>query len=665
VVLRLARLTGPAALVAAGFVALIVALIFGGGADAPGFGTDPGALVRFGLPTAKLLVNLSTALTIGALVLACFALTSSERAYARALDIAAGAAAVWTVASLGASLLTFLSLGVELSFDARFGESFSAFLTTVELGQAWLGTTLLAAAVTVLCFAVRNQTLLAFVAAGAVLGQLPLAQQGHAGGTEDHGDAVIALWLHITGAGVWLGGLVVLAVLLPELRGGRLGKVLPRYSTLAIVCFVVVAASGYVRAEIAVGALDRLASPYGLLVLVKVGVLLVLGLFGAVYRQRLIGRIQAADAPAGRIFGMLVVAELAFMGVASGVAAALGRTNPPDPEIPVAELEQPTPAQLLTGRELPGEPAFSDYLTQWNFDLLWILACAFGLFFYLAAVVRLRRRGDSWPVLRTVSWIAGLALLFFITNGGLNVYQPYLFSAHMLAHMALGMMVPLLLVPGAPITLALRTIRKRTDGSRGGREWLLAAVHSRYATVLANPIVAALLFTGSLWLFYYSPLFSWATTEHVGHEWMVVHFLATGFLFVQTLIGTDPLPYRAPYPLRLVLLLATMAFHAFFGLALMTGSGLLLADWYGAMGREWGASPLVDQQNGGGIAWSVGEIPTVILAIVVALQWARSDEREARRLDRAADRDGDADLEAYNAMLTARAEHDRTDAERR
>jgi putative copper resistance protein D len=268
-------------------------------------------------------------------------------------------------------------------------------------------------------------------------------------------------------------------------------------------------------------------------------------------------------------------------------------------------------------------------------------------------------------VLRTVSWVAGIALLFYITNGGLNVYQPYLFSAHMLAHMALGMMVPLLLVPGAPITLALRAIRKRTDGSRGGREWLLAAVHSRYAAVLGNPVVAALLFTGSLWLFYYSPLFSWATTEHVGHEWMVVHFLATGFLFVQALIGTDPLPYRAPYPLRLVLLLATMAFHAFFGLALMTGSGLLLADWYGAMGREWGASPLVDQQNGGGIAWSVGEIPTVILAIVVALQWARSDEREARRIDRAADRDGDADLEAYNAMLTARAEHDRTDADRR
>jgi cytochrome c oxidase assembly factor CtaG/putative copper export protein len=652
-------MTGPAALVLAGFTALVAALLFGGGADAPGFGTDPGALVRFGLPAAKLLVNLGAAVTLGALVLACFALSSAERAYTMALDIAAGAAAAWTVASLAASLFTFLSLGVPLSFDERFGEAFSNFLTTVELGQAWLGTTLLAAALTVLCFAVRGQTLLAFVAAGVMLGQLPLAQQGHAGGTADHGAAVIALWLHIVGAAVWLGGLTTLALLLPELRGKRLGKVLPRYSTLAIACFTVVAASGYVRAEIAVGGFDRLATPYGMLVIVKVGVLVCLGVFGAFYRRRLIGRIEAADRPAGRLFGTLVIAELAFMGVASGTAAALARTNPPEAEIPASELAEPTPAQVLTGRELPAEPDLLSYLTQWNFDLLWILACGFGLFFYLAAVWRLRQRGDSWPALRTISWVAGILLLFVITNGGLNVYQPYLFSAHMLAHMALGMMVPLLLVPGAPITLALRAIRKRSDGSRGGREWLMAAVHSRYAGVLANPIVAALLFTGSLWLFYYSPLFSWAMTDHVGHHWMVVHFLAAGFLFVQTLIGTDPLPYRAPYPMRLVLLLATMAFHAFFGLALMTGSGLLLADWYGAMGREWGPSALSDQQNGGGIAWSVGEIPTVILAIVVALQWARSDDREAKRHDRAADRDGEAELQAYNVMLAARADRDR------
>jgi putative copper resistance protein D len=217
--------------------------------------------------------------------------------------------------------------------------------------------------------------------------------------------------------------------------------------------------------------------------------------------------------------------------------------------------------------------------------------------------------------------------------------------------MLLGMAIPVLLVLSAPITLALRTVHKRDDGSRGVREWILLAVHSRVAAVVTHPLVVAVLFAASLWVFYYSPLFRWSTEDHVGHTWMIIHFLITGYLFAQTLVGIDPIPNRAPYPLRLILLLATMALHAFFGLSLVTGTALLLPDWYGAMGRTWGLPPLADQQAGGGIAWSVGEIPTVILAIVVAVLWSRSDARDAKRHDRTADRDGEAELAAYNAML--------------
>jgi len=125
----------------------------------------------------------------------------------------------------------------------------------------------------------------------------------------------------------------------------------------------------------------------------------------------------------------------------------------------------------------------------------------------------------------------------------------------------------------------------------------------------------------------------------------------TGYLFVQALIGVDPGPKRFGYPQRLILLIATLAFHAFFGLALMTGDTLLLADWFGAMGRTWGATPLQDQQAGGAIAWGIGELPTAALTIIVAIQWARSDERDARRLDRASDRSGNEDLSEYNRML--------------
>jgi cytochrome c oxidase assembly factor CtaG len=273
--------------------------------------------------------------------------------------------------------------------------------------------------------------------------------------------------------------------------------------------------------------------------------------------------------------------------------------------------------------------------------------------------VRLRRRGDSWSLGRTASWVAGLLVLFYVTSGAPNVYEPYLFSAHMLSHMVLGMVIPLLLVPGAPATLALRAIRKRTDGTRGPREWIMILVHSGYAHVISNPIVAAVLFAGSLFVFYYTSLFSWATTTHLGHYWMIVHFLIVGYLFVQSMIGIDPVKGRLPYPMRLVVLLATMGFHAFFGIGIMTATGLFLADWYGAMGRTWGPTPMQDQYAAGGIAWSVGEIPTVTMAIIVAIMWSRSDGREAKRKDRQADRDGDAELAAYNEQLGALARSDR------
>jgi len=254
-----------------------------------------------------------------------------------------------------------------------------------------------------------------------------------------------------------------------------------------------------------------------------------------------------------------------------------------------------------------------------------------------------------------VLWVSGMLLLAYITSGGVNVYQMYLFSSHMLAHMSLGMLVPLLLVPGAPITLALRAIEKRSDGSRGPREWIMLLAHSRYFGIISHPIVAAIIFVGSLWLFYFTPLFSWAMTNHVGHQWMIIHFLLSGYLFVQSLIGIDPAPNRPPYPIRLVVLLATMAMHAFFGLAIISSTGLLLADWYGAMGWDTGLTAIQDQQAGGGIAWSVGEIPNAIMAVTIAILWARSDARESKRYDRKADRDGDAELEVYNRMLASRS----------
>jgi putative copper resistance protein D len=159
-------------------------------------------------------------------------------------------------------------------------------------------------------------------------------------------------------------------------------------------------------------------------------------------------------------------------------------------------------------------------------------------------------------------------------------------------------------------------------------------------------------------IFYFTPLFAWATRDHLGHEWMIVHFLITGYLFVQAVIGVDPGPTKLQPLLKLMLLIGTLAFHAFFGLSLMSGEGLLLADWYGAMGRTWGESPIADQQTGGAIAWGIGEIPAAVLTIIVSIQWFRSDARDAKRLDRASDRAGNKDVDDYNEMLAKLAKRD-------
>ena len=432
-----------------------------------------------------------------------------------------------------------------------------------------------------------------------------------------------------------------------HLAASRFQVLVSRYSTLALISFIAIVASGMVSALLRIPSPELILSEYGILVFAKFALALTLGGFGYLHRRQLLASQKSTDSNASQ-FWKLARVELLIMAVTFGVATALGRTAPPTIEVPFVP---PTPAQFLTGDLLPPELTPLSYLTVWDFDILWITICGFAAAFYLAGVRRLKLRGDSWPVLRTASWLLGITTLAYVTNGALNAYQEYLFSVHMLGHMVLSMFIPSLLVLGAPVTLLSRAVQARKDGSRGIREWVLWAVHTPYASVLSYPIVAALNFALSLVLFYYTPLFRWATEQHLGHQWMLVHFLITGYLFAQALIGVDPTPHKVGYPLKLMLLIGTMGFHAFFGLSLMNEQTLLLADWFGSMGRTWGEDPLTDQSTGGAIAWGIGELPTIILTLAVVRQWSQSDIRERRRLDRASDRSGNEDLNSYNEML--------------
>lgn len=651
---RSLRIAGPLILLVATFVTLIIGLLYGGG-SAPLATGDPGAIVRWGIPIARVLFNLASAALVGSLVLALFALKSGDREFDLALDTASIGAAVVTVTAAVIGYLTFLNIfNATPSFDPAFGEMLGRFVLELEVGRAWLITTLAGAVLTVLTFAVRGWTSALLVTAIAGISLIPVAATSHDGAAASHNAAVTSLALHIIGAAVWLGGLLLIIVLRPAVGDRRIAEVMPRYSSIALVAFIVVAVSGYVRGALSVGSWDALlTTPYGMLIIAKVVALIVMGLLGAQYRKSLIRRMT--ERPTRSRFWGLVTLEVAFMGIASGAAAALARTAPPVPQVSIRER---SPAEWLTGYPLPQELGITQWFTEWRFDLLWTFVCAFALFFYLAGVWRLRRRGDKWPIYRTVLWVLGILLLFWVVCGPLAVYERYLFSVHMIGHMLLAMAIPVLLVPGAPVTLAARALHKRDDGTRGGREWILWAVHTPFARVITNPFVAAGIFIIGLWVFYYTDVFRWALYEHVGHLWMVAHFLITGYLFVQSLIGIDPVPFRLPYPGRLMLLIGIMAMHAFFGISIMMQTGLMVAEWFGSMGRAWGPPPLEDQYIGGGIAWSIGEIPTFILAVIVAIQWSQTDARTQRRRDRHADRTDEAELAEYNARLAALAEED-------
>ena len=630
-----------AVVLAAGLISVVVGLVLAGGADPLQF-SDPGPVVRWGGPFAKLVMNFAMATTVGSLVLSAFAGNLEERS--KFSRVSSGAAALWAGAAAVNFVMTYLSVsGSAISYGSAFSDGLWLFATQIELGTLLVWNLGFAFLLSLSTLAFNGRRMNAVNAAIAIAGLYPLAASGHASGDAGHALAVNSLLMHLVGISIWVGGLIALYAVFKG-DNQRTAVLVSRYSTLAFVAFIMVAVSGVTSGIIRLYEPADLFSSYGLLLMLKAALLVVLGLFGARHRLGLVKKLAERSVS----FWRLAIFELGVMGLAVGMGTALARTQTP---LDAAEFVPLTPAEILTGDKLPPELTDLAWVMVWDTDVLWMSVCLGAIALYLYGVSVLRKRGDKWPVVRTISFVSGMLVLLYVTNGAMNAYQEYLFSVHMVGHMVLSMMVPVLLVPGAPVTLLSRAQAPRKDGSWGMREWVLWAVHTPFAWFVSHPLFAGLNFALSLVMFYYTPLFRWATEEHLGHQWMLIHFLITGYLFVQSLMGVDPQPHRTGYPIKLMLLIGTMAFHAFFGLGLMNERSLLLADWFGAMGRTWGDDPLADQAIGGAFAWGVGEIPTIVIALIVVTQWSRSDDRERKRLDRASDRSGNRDLEDYNQML--------------
>ncbi|WP_308288833.1 cytochrome c oxidase assembly protein [Streptomyces humicola] len=300
-------------------------------------------------------------------------------------------------------------------------------------------------------------------------------------------------------------------------------------------------------------------------------------------------------------------------------------------------MDPPTLARLLAWhpQPIPLEPA----------------ACVLALVIYTVGVWRLRRRGDKWPLHRTLAWTAGVLSIAAVTCTGAGGYGMELFSVHMVQHMVLSMLSPILLLLGAPFTLALRALPSAPRGRTGPREVLIRLLHSRLARIVSSPLFTLPLFIASLYGLYFTPLFDAAMGSWLGHEWMLAHFLATGLLFFWPIMGVDPAPRRPSHVMRMLELFIGMPFHAFFGIAVMMSSTLIVG-FFAHPPAAWHLSPLADQNTGGGIAWAFSEVPTILVLLALLVSWAASERRAAARADRQADRDHDAELTAYNAYLT-------------
>ncbi|GGO40382.1 MULTISPECIES: cytochrome c oxidase assembly protein [Streptomyces] len=287
-------------------------------------------------------------------------------------------------------------------------------------------------------------------------------------------------------------------------------------------------------------------------------------------------------------------------------------------------------------------------------DPFFLIGCLVALALYGWGVARLVRRGDKWPVGRTISFVVGVLTILLVMCTKLNDYGMVLFSVHMVQHMIISMLSPILLLLGAPITLALRALPVAGRGRKGPRELLLALLHSRYVRIITHPAFTIPLFIASLYALYFTPLFDTLMGSKAGHIGMMVHFLAVGLVFFWPIMGVDPGPHRPGHLMRMLELFAGMPFHAFFGIALMMASEPMI-DTYKNPPASLGVDALADQNAAGGIAWAFSEVPSVLVLLALLYQWYRSDQREGRRKDRAADRDGDKELEAYNAYLASLA----------
>ena len=644
-----------AAVVVAGCVAAALAAIVPARVDIPGLPTA-GRFTELALPAVKAIVDLAAAVTVGWLLGAAWLAPAQRNGFLdvggyRAIKAASLAATVWAVGSFALiPLILSDTLGrpVDQSLSADWVINGISVLNSV---RAALIAGIIALLIAILARAVLHPGWAAVLLVLAVAALVPQADSGHSASSGSHDVAVDSMIYHLVGISLWVGGLVAFLGLARQ-RVNHLDVVARRYSGIALGAFIAVALSGLGNAWVRISyPSDLWTTAYGRLVLVKAGLLIGLGLIGYVHRRKTLPAIAQGER---RPLIRLAVVEVLIMAATVGVASALARTATPPPT-----GAAPSDLELALGFPLTGPPTVGALLVDWRFDWLLGTAAIVAAVVYVIGVRRLRRQGVRWPPGRTTAWLVGCAMVLVATSSGLGRYAVAQFSLHMIEHMVLGMVAPILLALGGPVTLALRVLPAAgRDGVPGLREGIVSVMHSRFMRFITHPLIVFVLFVSSFYSLYFTSLFEVMITSHVGHVWMGIHFLTVGYLYYWVIIGVDPAPRRLPPFVKLAMLLGALPFHAFFGLALMNTHSAMAADYFGGLALPWVPDLVADERLGGAIAWGATELPMIIVLIALLAQWARSDEREAARSDRKGDRAADEELDAYNRMLAQLADRD-------
>jgi cytochrome c oxidase assembly factor CtaG/putative copper export protein len=645
-------LTVAIAFVAPLTAVVIVLLVNGEPASLPGL-PGPGRIVTVGLPFVQAVRDVGAVVAVGALVVLATCLAPRPDAAAeltapqvRARTVVLTGLSAWSVGNLALLVLAYSDSSGRAIGSMGFWSEARFFAFNFEQGQYLVAGFCFSAVVLFFATFTRHQPGWLYLALLALIGLWPLALSGHGATAINHDTVVDLQFAHWVGVGVWAGGLATLIVIRPVL-GHDLAIVARRFSALAGWSLVAVALSGGWGALLRLDSVGDLASRYGLLLGLKTGAIAVLAIAGWWHRRRLLDQVAAGSE---RAFARLLVAEGVVIAAAIGIAVALSRTPAP---VSTPPLDTTTDA---LGYPLPSALDGAAWFIQWRPDAIWSVAAVLAVGWYVRAAHSLRGRGDTWSPRRQAAWLVGWALMVWATNGAPGVYGRVLFSAHMVQHMTIATAVPVFLVLGAPVTLALRTLRRRADGSLGPREALQVVVHSPLVRLFGHPVVAGTLFIASLVAFYYSSLFELALSSHTAHVLMTVHFLVAGYLFASCLVGIDPGTRQPAFPLRVLMVMVTFGLHSLFSVSLMAKTDVLAAAWYESIERPWGRSLLDDQYLGASLGWALGDYPLAVLAGVLVSLWFTADRRESRRFDRSEERTGDGELASYNEYLSRLSE---------